>query len=387
MEYIQGPDKRKYIVESGNKFWIPNSITRNSLGLKVSDFIPKSQKEIDEIPSEKNIDDISQIRLIRSIVDPSPVYAVFTQPFLEKRHIPDPKTFWALGLDWARLEDVTKEEFDAIPTGDELSNYENWESDVQKATKQRIPESKVTKAFIRMNVFGPIIANADLTELLKYKTTKAGQIHTEIDIKAHFLESFFERPLKTLLLSHLTHYIDITSTESYVNIVPATATVTKRLVKPLISAKRSYCLGDYLSTIALCGVVSEMLAIILWKTSGIKIRNSIISEPEEGKLFGRTFERLGQERKIEILSVFKSVDSDQKGRFTRIRNKRNKYLHLLATGTEDEKEDAKEVFLNTMILFKEILGVKLHDAGSIELTPILTKIFTEEGPDSFGGGV
>ena len=51
---------------------------------------------------------------------------------------------------------------------------------------------------------------------------------------------------------------------------PAEERILNKLVWPLRNAKASYMVGNYLGTIALCGMVSEMVAILLFDISDFK---------------------------------------------------------------------------------------------------------------------
>lgn len=50
-------------------------------------------------------------------------------------------------------------------------------------------------------------------------------------------------------------------------IAPAQSTILQKLVSPLKQAIGNSCLGDSLAVIALCGLVAEMAAVLLWEIS------------------------------------------------------------------------------------------------------------------------
>lgn len=72
--------------------------------------------------------------------------------------------------------------------------------------------------------------------------------------------------------------MEATTEESHAAIVPHTKEIFERITKPLRSAKKYYCLGDYAATIALCGTVTEMLAILVWKINDVRLRGNPITE-------------------------------------------------------------------------------------------------------------
>jgi hypothetical protein len=53
--------------------------------------------------------------------------------------------------------------------------------------------------------------------------------------------------------------------------VPAEQRILDKLAWPLRHAKASYMVGNYLAVIALCGMVAEMVALLIWEVSDLKI--------------------------------------------------------------------------------------------------------------------
>jgi hypothetical protein len=153
------------------------------------------------------------------------------------------------------------------------------------------------------------------------------------------------------------------------NIVPS----IKKLLKPIEDSSKSYSLGLYSASIALSGVAAESLEVLLWEMHGVSMQGKSMSEDQEKAVLGRKFERLEQSRRIEILSAFGWINADQKTLFHQIREARNRYLHSWAENFEKEREDALTCYTNAFKLFRQITGVKLKDASSIESNPLLTK--------------
>ena len=59
---------------------------------------------------------------------------------------------------------------------------------------------------------------------------------------------------------------------------PADKRILDKLVWPLLLAKGSYILGNYLGTISLCGMVSEMLAILIFEVAEPQINGAKMTE-------------------------------------------------------------------------------------------------------------
>lgn len=192
------------------------------------------------------------------------------------------------------------------------------------------------------------------------------------------LKEFFGIPCDALSKDILERYSEITTEDSHLSITPHSKEIFDRLLTPLRSAKKCYCLGDYSATIALCGIVGEMLAILLWKINDVRLKGVPITEQIECGLFGMAFERLGQEKKVRILKTFGHINDNQKNSFDYIRNSRRPYLHLWTMDSKNERAVALDVFKKSFQLFKEVTGIGLADAGSVTVNPLLLNFLNKQ---------
>jgi len=222
---------------------------------------------------------------------------------------------------------------------------------------------------VQINYFGPYLTKDDIQKILNPKLSS-----TVFEHQSDLLNAFFGFPISALSNEVLERYVEATTKDLHTTIVPHTDEILERLLKPLRGAKRNYCLGDYAATIALCGIVGEMLAILLWKINDVRLKGMPITEREEEGLFGWTFERLGQEKKIKILETFGHINNSQYDLFKDIKESRRPYLHLWSADFTNEREDALDVFKKTFILFKDITGIGLADAGTVKVNPLLMKL-------------
>ena len=139
IKLIQGNDKRKYLVFRGQRHWIPDPITRNILGYRSIKFIPKSEAEINEFPSGENIESIQEVPLIRNESNPAPVYAKFSVPVLELRHIPDEPTLFAAKRTHQQADPISEEEFKKYPIGRQLTALHFWD-ELPKSNQSEIKQ-------------------------------------------------------------------------------------------------------------------------------------------------------------------------------------------------------------------------------------------------------
>ncbi len=223
---------------------------------------------------------------------------------------------------------------------------------------------------VQINFFGPYIKKEEIPKILDPKL--GGKIYS---FQRDLLQLFFGLPFSALSLEILERYVEVTAEDSHTAIVPHTKEIFERLLKPLKAAKKNYCLGDYPSTIASCGIVGEMLAILLWKINDVRLKGQPITEEDEKGLFGSTFEKLGQDRRLKILKTFGHINEVQHENFMAIKSSRRPYLHLWSVDLKNERKDALDTFKKAFQLFKEVTGIGLAGAGKVKVNPLLIKLF------------
>jgi hypothetical protein len=229
------------------------------------------------------------------------------------------------------------------------------------------------KINVQINFFGPFLKKKDIPKILDLKFSD-----TILQLERDLLKYFFELPFSALSNEILERYVEATTEDSHTPIVPHTKEIFERLLNPLRSAKKCYCFGAYAATIALCGTVGEMLAILLWKINDVRLKGNPITEQDEKGIFGSTFENLGQDKRLRILKTFGHINETQYNKFNIIRTSRKPYLHLWTTDLTNEKTKSLDVFKKSFQLFKEVTGIGLVDAGTIKVNPLLMKLFENQ---------
>lgn len=200
------------------------------------------------------------------------------------------------------------------------------------------------------------------------------QVHTRspgTDLVIDLIEAVLKIRLENISLSTIERFAEISPIELYLPVVPDEQYLVDRLLRPLKSAKRLYCLEEFLATIALSGLVGESLAMLVYRMRKPILNEQPIIITQEKQLFGRDFDSLDQSRRIEILKCFEFIDDDQKQLFSDLRGTRNKHLHLWEVNTNQIQVDAKKCFLNAMRLFKQISGLALGEGGALVMSPYL----------------
>lgn len=164
----------------------------------------------------------------------------------------------------------------------------------------------------------------------------------------------------------IARYNEISVEKNRLPAAPSEPTILDRLIWPLRHAKGSYVVGNYLGAIALCGLVSEMAAILTFDMYNEAQDPPRYDRTGQVKLFGSAFEKLGQERRVAVLESLKLVTPATAAAFDGIRQRRRKYLHLWSEGHNKIAEDAVQCFDAAVTVVVATLGMSFHE-GKLQL--------------------
>lgn len=104
-----------------------------------------------------------------------------------------------------------------------------------------------------------------------------------------------------------------------------------------------------------------MAIILLFNISPIKINNRSLDEDDQRKLFGDTFEKLGQARRINVLFSLNVIDKKVRDYFIEIKKIRNKYLHFFSKEHVEIRKDSNRIFSKTEDIVVEVMGQEIKD--------------------------
>lgn len=138
------------------------------------------------------------------------------------------------------------------------------------------------------------------------------------------------------------------------NAVPRESLLLHRIVWPLRAAKQSFILGNFLGCIALCGTISEMLAILRFEVS----THAQSTSGSQKRLYGNRFDRLGQSRRLDVLSEHELYEPEQVHLAREIKKIRDRYLHALDAPFETSEDDAVEIYGATVQLVDAMIAVR-----------------------------
>jgi hypothetical protein len=221
---------------------------------------------------------------------------------------------------------------------------------------------------VNLNYLG-IPLNFDRIDLIQ--SDKSDQM---IDLDRVHLNHFFDLPIKQLPRDILERYCEVSSPDQYNPILPINEKLFERLLSPLKSAKKCFCLKEYTATIELAAHVAEMLAILVWKITPISQNGARITVEFEKGLWGRRFEKLGQEQRVRVLAAFNAISTTQKDLFDSIRTTRRRYFHLWSTSSEKIHSDSLMCFKAASELVKSIFQIEFSETqrGTIKINPLLS---------------
>ena len=163
-------------------------------------------------------------------------------------------------------------------------------------------------------------------------------------------------------------YRQISTTDELI-LVPAENRILEKLVWPLLHAKSSYMVGNYLGTVSLCGLVAEMVAILKYT----------ISDENRKEMSDHEFQKRGQKCRATILKRLDLIDADIKTSFDAIRDKRRKFLHNLFVNDKFLKDDALLCYKNASKLVDFLLAPEDFQNGTALFNPGLLEYLRKNG--------
>lgn len=180
------------------------------------------------------------------------------------------------------------------------------------------------------------------------------------------------------LTAFIDRYNQINKEAPRWNFPPQEQNILEKMVWPLRQAKANYVLGNYLATLALCGIVAEMASMLLFEISTITINNQPLTDKDQENLFGARFEKLRQSRRVKILRAYNIIDDALVKDFDMVASSRNKYLHNWSVDHENLADVALEAYVATLGIIAQIMGEQTHE-GRIYMSPAMVRYLESRG--------
>lgn len=195
---------------------------------------------------------------------------------------------------------------------------------------------------------------------------------------AHILDYLAAPEADRSVSAFQRRYAEIRPPLEVLAVAPNEGRILEKLVWPLRQAIGSYGLANYLGCLAQCGMVGEMVAILLWDISKPQHRGHPMTAAEQEALFGSSFEKLGQDRRVRVLATLGLIDDSTKKAFDDLRIVRKRYLHFLSQPHDNIAADARSAFNAAANLTTVALGISFED-GAVVLRPELVEYLKERG--------
>ena len=195
---------------------------------------------------------------------------------------------------------------------------------------------------------------------------------------AHVLDYLVSPDFDRSVEAFAKRYAEIRPSPEVLAVAPRETKILEKLIWPLRQAIGSYALANYLGCIAQCGMVGEMVAMLLWDISKPQHQGHAMTASEQEALFGSSFEKLGQERRVRVLATLGLIDDATKKAFDELRSIRKRYLHFLSQAHDNIADDARRSFSAAATLSKVALGISFQN-GAVVLRPELVEYLKERG--------
>jgi len=218
----------------------------------------------------------------------------------------------------------------------------------------------------------PMMAYVNPLALLEVDEPWASLIKSDLTLEV-VLRYLTSPDLESNLESIVQRYKQISIENPRISISPDNRNILKKIIWPLKQAKGSYILGNYIGTISLCGFVSEMIALMVFDITDKKVNNHDLDKVLQRELFGSEFEKLGQDRRIEILKVYGIISKETYELYKEIKNIRRKYIHFWSSKLEGIEKDSIKCFVNTVKIVIDGLGLSIEN-GQVKLRDELLRM-------------
>jgi hypothetical protein len=233
-----------------------------------------------------------------------------------------------------------------------------------------------------MEMFGTVEVNPLLwynAELTRPRDTRFPNLPMSMD------QSFFEylcRPYRSHFKSDtlVPAYRKITGVEKKTPlraIVSSDPRLKHRLIFPLKNAKVAFLTENYLGTIALCGLIAEMIAILLFELHERKLDETRLKHALAAERARLPFDEVRQERRVRVLKRLRLITPRQVKWFGTIRDIRNRHLHFFRPDGGSEKE--------ALLVYEAALGLiytitrASGSRGKLSTNPLLMDMLRRQG--------
>ena len=168
------------------------------------------------------------------------------------------------------------------------------------------------------------------------------------------------------MLALRKRYIEVSEKDEGLHLTLEEPELKENLFGPLRQAKMNYVIGNYVGSVALCGIVAEKLAILV----------HAMSTPS--RVEREEFEELPQAKRIKKLKQAGYIDEQAVKDYGDIRAARRSYLHHWNIPEERTTRRAMQAYASATRLVLGVMDVQLIN-GHVRLNPDLRRYLEDRG--------
>jgi hypothetical protein len=119
-------------------------------------------------------------------------------------------------------------------------------------------------------------------------------------------------------------------------------------------------------------MVCEMAIIFLFDLATIYATSKPLTTKQQKKIFGSTFEKLGQRERIRKLYKVELLNEELKTDANAVQEIRRQYLHFLSKSYSRIEKDAEDAYKASFRLIKSLVDLPIGNEGKIVIPERLT---------------
>lgn len=166
--------------------------------------------------------------------------------------------------------------------------------------------------------------------------------------------------------SMLAHYKEIADLLNPIFFTPHHPIINVKILGPLRSSAANFTVGNYVASVALSGMVAEILTVLWFQISDIRVGPDQMDKKAQIELFGQTFDWCNQSRRLKILRRLGIINQDIFDSLEWIREKRNNYVHGFNEPWDDVKNESLGTLSRLCKCIREFLEIR-HVNGAVHI--------------------
>ena len=161
-------------------------------------------------------------------------------------------------------------------------------------------------------------------------------------------------------------YKEVSKCDRNLVLTPEESELKENVFGPLRQAKTNYAIGNYLGSIALCGIVAEMVALFVYNINILDVAKR------------QDFEDMYHADRLKLLKSLDLIGEKSRMDFGEIGVARKSALHFWNTPEEGIAKRAARAYASATRLVLDVMDVEFIE-GNVRLNPKLRKYLEDRG--------